>query len=73
MRLRELVPDKQQLLQDLQANAARHFELQVRCWPAATAASPAKTLRHVMAPSCYEPCAMCPMPFSEGVCRVGLR
>lgn len=41
VRLRELVPDKQQLLEDLQANAARHFALQVRCCPAATAASPA--------------------------------
>jgi hypothetical protein len=32
VRLKDVVPDKQQLLQDLQENAARHFDLQVRCW-----------------------------------------
>lgn len=29
VRLKEVLPDKQQLLQDLQDNAARHFDLQV--------------------------------------------
>lgn len=29
VRLKEVVPDKQQLLRDLQDNAARHFDLQV--------------------------------------------
>lgn len=31
VRLKDVLPSKQQLLQDLQDNAAQHFDLQVRC------------------------------------------
>jgi hypothetical protein len=31
VRLKDVLPSKQQLLQDLQGNAAEHFDLQVGC------------------------------------------